>query len=110
MTATKKKPATLTELCPSNYLESAEFEVEQTLTIKDWALEEVGPESEECGVMYFEEVKKGLVLNKTKKKALLERYGNELENMVGEKVTLFATEVMAFGSMKPAIGMRIPKN
>ena len=103
------KPTTLTELCPSNYLEAAEFEDDRQLTIKDWAREEVGPDNEECGVLYFEEVSRGLVLNKTKKKALLEKFGNDLDGLIGKKVTMFKTEVMAFGSMRPAIGMKIPK-
>lgn len=103
------KPTKLTELVPSNYLEAADFEQEKEVTIKDWALEEVGPEGDVCGVLYFKELERGLVLNKTKKKALLEHYGNDLTAMVGKKVTLFGTEVMAFGSMRPAIGMRIKK-
>ena len=100
----------LTELCPSKYLESADFEGDTPATIKSWAIETVGPDEDECGILYFDEFKRGLVLNKTKKTALLNAFGNNLEDFKGKTITLFPTEVMAFGSMKPAIGIRIPKN
>lgn len=99
----------LTELVPSKFLEAADFEGDTTATIKSWGRELVGPDEEEKGILFFEEFKRGLVLNVTKKKALLAAFGNNLEDHRGKTLTLFPTEVMAFGSMKPAIGMRIPK-
>lgn len=110
MSTTATKPMTLAELVPSNFLEAAEFEQERVLTIKDWDVKEVGADKDLCGILYFEEVSKGLVVNKTKKRALLETYGNDLAKFVGKKVTLFATEVSYMGRMVPAIGMKIPKN
>lgn len=102
--------STLDELFPSKYLKAADVaESDLDVTIKSIGREtmknkETG-EDENKPILFFEETKKGIVLNKTNAKQIIKLHG-EKENWIGKKITLFSTEVDAFGETTEAIRVR----
>jgi hypothetical protein len=86
-----------------------------TLTIKDVKREEVtteGNRKEMCIIVYFKEDAKPLILNSTNAKTISKLYKTPyIENWSGRAITLFATEVKAFGDTVEALRIRpnIPK-
>jgi len=110
----------MSDAFPSKWLTAAELEDEdgnpadQTLTIREAVMEEMeipGKDPVEKPVVYFEEIDKGLVLNKTNGKSIAGMYGNDTEDWAGERVTLYPTEVNFQGTMTPCIRVRgkVPK-
>ena len=77
--------------------------VKETLTSRDSNKEEAKP------VMYFVELDKGLILNKTNWGACVKMYGDESDNWVGDKVTLITVDVDAFGDVVSAIRIKNQK-
>lgn len=58
-------------------------------------------------VVYFEETDKGFILNKTNARSIGLSHGNEMDDWVGKKVTLFATSTDAFGKKNvPCVRVR----
>lgn len=95
---------------PSNYLK-ADADVPDrddggcTLTISSVKLETVGQgaQAEDKPVCYFEEVDKGLVLNKTNANAIAAMYGDETKDWVGKRVRLGAQDVEYQGKITRGI-------
>lgn len=58
-------------------------------------------------VIYFEEVEKGLALNKTNADSIAKLHGPETDNWIGKRVALFATEVDYQGKQTLAIRVRL---
>lgn len=56
-----------------------------------------GDEPKDKPVLYFNEGKKGLVLNKTTAKAIAAMYGSDTDGWLGKEIILYATTCMAFG-------------
>ena len=95
---------------PSNYLKAADVDEDTTLTIRDVKIEKLG--DDERPIAYFDEIDKGLVLNKTNANTIKGMYTSDTDNWTGKKITLFATEVDYAGKQTMAIRvrMRAPKN
>ena len=82
---------------------------EWTLTIEYVRTEEIRghKEVEEKPVMYFQEVQKGLVVNKTNAKYLIGLFGtDETEDWRGKRITLYTEKVNAFGKIHDAIRVK----
>jgi hypothetical protein len=98
---------------PSKWLKSGDAEEDLTLTIKSVAIEEVGSgdNTEQKPVLYFDETEKGMVLNKTNAETISTLHTPETDNWIGNKITLFATEVDFGGKQTLAlrVRMRAPK-
>lgn len=81
----------------SKFIKAVEFGIdampkEPTLTIKGVKLEELEREDntkENKGIIRFTETTKGWVLNVTNLKALIAMFGNETDDWVGKRVTLY---------------------
>ena len=109
-------------LFPSLYLGAADLRGEdRTLTIRRVVVEELRLKdggADKKPVIYFEETKaaadkartpdkeKRLVLNKTNAMTIAGIYGYEVDGWQGKKVTLFSTNVTAFGKTTEAIRIR----
>jgi hypothetical protein len=63
-------------------------------------------EEEAKPVIYFSEVAKGMVLNRTNANVLTDLYGDQIESWTGQRVTLCAVEVDAFGKLQKALRFR----
>ena len=95
------------ELCPAPHLEAADLEgTEAVLTIKGVGKAIVGKEKVEKGVVYFLEVPRGLVLNRTNVKRIINLYGNDTDQWTGKKLTLYPSEADFSGNVVPCIRVR----
>lgn len=99
----------LNDLFPTNYLKAADFEDgDAVLTIKKFTQETLGQgrDAAEKWIVFFKEMDKGLVLNKTNANAIAKLYGDDTDDWIGRQVTLFATEVQFKDEMVEAIRIR----
>lgn len=101
----------------SNYLYAFDLKGRDvTVTIKSVAAAKVrnaDKKEQKKPIVFFRESKdpRGLVLCKTNGKTVAAMYGNDTDAWIGKRVTLFATNVDAFGQTVEAIRIRpmIPK-
>lgn len=97
------------ELCPAPHLEAADFTKDTTVTIKAVDFAEVGNEQVTKGVIFFEEFKRGMVLNRTNLKRIIGHHGNETDGWVGKKITLYTSETDFGGKTVECIRVREKK-
>ena len=97
-------------LFPSKYLKAADLsEREHTLTIRSVSMETISQDEGQKAVLYFVEAKKGMVLNKTNANQLIKSYGDEMDQWIGKKVTLFSMMVQFRDDLVEAIRVKVPK-
>jgi hypothetical protein len=90
------------------YLRAADITAQSiTYTIAACREEHVGKDREPKPVLYFEEQRRGLVLNITNWDTLAELFGEESDGWVGQQVTLFTTTGDYKG--KTWVGIRLRK-
>jgi len=66
-----------------------------------------GKEKEDVPVLHFEGKDKGVVLNRTNAKTISQVLGSPfVEDWIGKEITLYSTEVQAFGQTVPAIRVK----
>ena len=72
---------------------------EWVFTVKSFKHESIGQgdEKELKWVLYFEEMEKGFVLNKTNGVVICEMYGEEMDGWVGKKISLYEKDDVEFG-------------
>lgn len=97
------------EVCPSPHLEAADFPADTEVTIKAVNFAEVGAEKVKKGVLYFEELPRGMVVNRTNLKRIIAWHGNETDDWVGKKITLYASETEYNGDTVDCIRVRQKK-
>lgn len=98
------------ELYPSRYLKTDAVEEDMTLTIRDVEMSDDTAFEEQRPLAYFEEIEPPFVLNRTNVKTLRAAFGNETDDWVGQRVTLYPTEVDYQGKLVATIRIRIPKS
>jgi hypothetical protein len=92
------------DVFPSRYVRAADLNGKRvTVTIKHVAVERMGKDNEAKPVVYFRNATKGLVLNRTNAMAIAALYGPETDAWAGKAVTLYPTQVRAFGATHDAI-------
>lgn len=97
---------TLNDLFPSPYLAATDVDSKPVVTIKSITkktMKNRDGEDEVKPVIFFNEMDKGMVLNKTNAEIIASLYGNTLEDWTGERVQLHSVMVEAFGKRQPAI-------
>lgn len=89
------------------YIKSSEIDHDTILTIRKVALESVGQgdDQEEKPIVFFSEIDRGLVLNKTNAGTIAGLYGAETDDWIGKQITLYSTEVSFQG--KQMLGLRV---
>lgn len=102
------------KLFPSKWLTAADLEDEDmVVTIKSLETESIGQkgDEEDKPVLYFRELAKGLVLNKTNVTTIAKLLGDETNDWYGKKITLFPTQVDFQGKQVDAIRVKskLPK-
>lgn len=100
------------DVFPSKYLKSEELDGDLSLTIREVIMEtlasrEKGEESKP--VCYFDEIEKGLILNKTNWSLIAKQHGDESNDWAGKAVTLTVIDVDAFGDVVSAIRIKPPR-
>lgn len=81
-------------LCPSQHLDVCEIDVETTCTIKGVGFERVGINQEEKGVIYFDEFRKALVVNRITLSRLTRLFGDETDDWFGEQIILYPSQTL----------------
>ncbi len=76
---------------PSKFLKATDLDGEQLFVITEVKMEVVGQEQDELPVVYFGNVDKGLVLNKTNGATIAAGHGDETDRWTGQPIVLFAT-------------------
>lgn len=103
-------PATLDELFPSKYLAAVDATTDTIVTIKGIEIELLKnkdtDKDEPKPILYFNEFEKGMVLNKTNKNTLATLYGNDISELVGKRVILYAPICESFGKSAPALRIK----
>jgi hypothetical protein len=95
---------------PSKYLKSGDVPENDDLllTIERVSVESVGQDDpEDKPIVYFREVEKGLVLNKTNANTIAGLYGPETDGWTGKRIALYATEVAYQGKMTLSLRVRL---
>ena len=101
-------PKTYDELFPSPYLKHEDLGGEdRILTISKFDFEPVGEDNEMKGCLYFNEVDKKLVLNKTNAGTISDIYSKKFDEWIGKRIALYKTEVQYAGKMVKAIRVRL---
>ena len=98
---------TVNDAFPSNYLKAADLN-NRTIKLKmdKVTFEEIGQDKDKKPVLYFADVKKGLVLNKTNATTIGAVHGQEFEGWTGKEIELFSMMVPFQGQNVPAIRVR----
>jgi hypothetical protein len=95
------------DMYPSKWLKASDCEDEDlVVTIDRVVEEEIGQQRDLKWVLYFKELDKGLVLNKTNTTTIAKLWGDNTDDWEGCQVTLYATEVQFQGDMVEAIRVR----
>lgn len=94
---------------PSKYLKADDADQDLLLTIRGVKIETVGQgqKAEQKPVVYFQEVEKGIVLNKTNAKMIAKiAKSDDTEDWKGVKIRLIATEVEFQGDLVMSLRVR----
>lgn len=95
---------------PSKYVKAADLNGKPvTLTIKGVTLEEmVTHDNKKVSkpVVWFERATKGFVINLTNALIIAALHGDETDNWTGKRITIYPTQVKAFGKMEDCIRVR----
>ncbi len=95
------------DLCPSPHIEAADLGgKDKVVTIQRVDFHDVGDEKERKGVVYFEEFKRALVLNRTNLKRIVALYGHETDEWAGKRITLYPSEADFGGRTVPCLRVR----
>ena len=98
---------TVSEAFPSNYLKAADLN-NRTIKVKidKVVFEEIGQNKDKKPIVYFDKVKKGLVLNKTNAVEIAATHGDQMEGWTGKEIELFSMMVPFQGQNVAAIRLR----
>ena len=98
---------TVSDAFPSKYLKAADLNNRTfKAKIEKVVFEEIGQNKDRKPIIYFDKVKKGLVLNKTNALEIAATYGDQMENWTGKEIELFSQMVPFQGQNVPAIRVR----
>lgn len=92
-----------------NYLRSEDIKAEMTVTVKEVKRESLGrnEEAKDKPVAYFENIEKGLALNKVNSEALADiAKSREIEDWAGTKCVLYVDPNVQFGGKRVG-GIRV---
>ena len=98
---------TVSDAFPSNWLKAADLN-NRTIKVKidNVIFEEIGQNKDKKPVLYFEKVKKGLILNKTNATEIAATHGETMEGWTGKEIELFSMMVPFQGQNVPSIRVR----
>jgi len=100
----------ISQVFPSKYLTAADLNGKSfTLTIRTVTLEEMlthDNKKVQKPVCWFEKAQKGFVMNATNAYIVANLYGDETADWVGLRITIYPTQVKAFGKMQDCIRVR----
>jgi hypothetical protein len=95
------------EAFPSKYLKAADLKG-QRATVKMDRVESDTVGDDNKVILYFQGKEKGLVLNVTNKNMIVDTYGPETEDWIGQPIILYEAMVQYQSKMVPAIRVMAP--
>jgi hypothetical protein len=100
----------INDMYPSKYLKASDIDQDYEVTIKAIGQEVLGQgaDAEEKYIAYFNELNKGLALNKTNAGLIAAQHGIHTENWIGKTVILTVEDVAYQGKLTPSIRIRRP--
>ena len=101
------------ELCPSPNLQALDIGTDLgdsvNVTIKGFDKSEVGKEKQVRSRLFVEEFDRPLVINRTNVKALIDLYGNDTSDWIGEQFNLYVSETSFNGDTVRCLRVRAVK-
>ena len=101
------------ELCPSPNLQALDIGTDLgdsvNVTIKGFDKSEVGKEKQIRSRLFVEEFDRPLVINRTNVKALIDLYGNDTSDWIGEQFNLYVSETSFQGDTVRCLRVRAVK-
>jgi hypothetical protein len=98
------------ELCPSPNLQALDIGTDLgdsvNVTIKGFDKCEVGKEKQIRSRLFVEEFDRPLVINRTNVKALIDLYGNDTADWIGERFNLYVSETSFQGDTVRCLRVR----
>jgi hypothetical protein len=98
------------ELCPSPNLQALDVGTELgdsvNVTIKSFDKAEVGKEKQVKARMYFDEFDRPMVINRTNVKTLIDLFGNDTDEWIGERCNMYVSETSFQGDVVRCIRLR----
>lgn len=109
-TRRKSNTVKISQVFPSKFVAAADLNGKTvTLTIMGVTLEKMVTHDQkkvEKPVVWFERATKGFVLNLTNAKIIAALYGDETDEWGSKRISIYPTQVRAFGKMQDAIRVR----
>ena len=103
--------ADMRQAFPSDYLSAKDIQAKgpQKVTINAVSSEQVRGDNglEEKWILSFDGCRKRLILNVTNNNTLIDSYGYESNDWIGQVVTLFTIEVQFGGKMVPGLRIKL---
>jgi hypothetical protein len=97
----------VSEAYPSDFLKAVDIGNNQVrVLISHVEMRDLG--DDEKPVVFFQNKKKGVVLNVTNANAIAQYYGDDMDLWAGKPIVLFTMMVSFQGRMQPGIRVRIP--
>lgn len=94
----------------SGYLKKEDFPKPALLTIASIEQVQFDNETEVSKILHFEEMQMGMVLNKTNGMILCSIYGDDTDDMIGQKIVVYSDPSIQFqGRMVGGLRLRAPK-
>ena len=98
----------INDIFPSKYLKSSEIKGRAiTAVIERWEIETVGDDRKL--VIYFQNMKKGLLVNKTNADRLSHLYGPDTDDWIGREIVLYSELTNYQGRAMDGIRVRAPE-
>lgn len=100
----------ISEVYPTKYVTAADLQGRTvTLTIKAVTMEEMLTHDNKTvskPVAWFERTNKGFVMNATNARVIANLYGDNTDGWTGQRISIYPTQVKAFGKMQDCIRVR----
>src|SRR6266576_2069494 len=100
------------DLFPSKYLKVSDLKGRTpTVCIAGYKIESVGQgqDQEQKCVLYFQNLKKGLVLNKTNVRKIAHYYGDDMDEWTGKELILYSDTTSFQGKSVEGLRVKAPK-
>lgn len=99
----------VSQLRPHPHIHADDLDGDTEVTIKGWIFGEAGMEKQVLGKLILEEFDRHLIVNASKRDALIAAFGDDVEAIKGKKVILFPTTAIYAGKNVPSVGLKIKK-
>jgi hypothetical protein len=92
----------------SRYFKAADMQADKKLRIKDVTEEEMTQDKKKKLVVWFDNDRRGLVLNKTNNRTLRGEFGDDCAGWKGKIIVVYPTNDKFGGRVVPALRVRMP--